>query len=99
MSAEANLLTVAEAAALLGVRPSWVYAQTCRRRIPFVKLGALVRFDRAELDKWVAAQKVPALPYEGSGQVAPRANFSRVFARSRTPAVAFLSQEGRGKTE
>jgi predicted DNA-binding transcriptional regulator AlpA len=29
-----------------------------QRRIPFVKIGRLVKFDHAEIDKWIASKSV-----------------------------------------
>ena len=48
------LLTVAEAAAYLRVKPRTIYQWVWRRRIPFLKAGSTVRFRRAEIDDWLA---------------------------------------------
>lgn len=48
------LLTVPEAADYLRVKPRTVYQWVWRRRIPFLKAGATVRFRRTELDEWLA---------------------------------------------
>ena len=48
------LLTVPEAAAYLRVKPRTIYQWVWRRRIPFCKAGAAVRFRRTELDVWLA---------------------------------------------
>lgn len=48
------LLTVNEAAAYLRVQPRTIYQWVWRRRIPFLKAGAAVRFSRDELDTWLA---------------------------------------------
>jgi len=48
------LLTVAEAAAYLRVKPRTLYQWIWRRRIPFLKAGSAVRFRRVELDDWLA---------------------------------------------
>jgi excisionase family DNA binding protein len=52
-----NLLTVREAASLLAVKPRTIYAWVAARRIPFRKVGRLLRFERAELLTWAS---VPA---------------------------------------
>lgn len=49
-----RLLTVAEVANYLRVRPGTVYQWVSRRRIPFLKAGSKVRFRRAEIDDWLA---------------------------------------------
>ena len=48
------LLTVPQAAAYLAVKPATVYQWVWKRRIPFLKAGAGVRFRRADLDAWLA---------------------------------------------
>jgi excisionase family DNA binding protein len=55
-----ELLTVQEVAALLKVRPSWVYERTRRRgheRLPFVKLGKYVRFEARAVQQYLARQR------------------------------------------
>ncbi|MBP6217791.1 MAG: helix-turn-helix domain-containing protein [Oligoflexales bacterium] len=47
-----HLLTPIEAASLLSVKPSTIYAWVHRRLIPFRKHGRLLRFDRETLIKW-----------------------------------------------
>lgn len=63
-----DLLTVAEAAALLRLRPSTVRAWILNRKIPFCKVGRLVRIRRADIEAFLAASVVPARQEE-------RANF------------------------
>jgi excisionase family DNA binding protein len=53
MSAEKKLMTVNEAAAYLGLSVHTLYSWTSQRKVPFVKLGNRVRFDRKKLDAWV----------------------------------------------
>jgi excisionase family DNA binding protein len=54
-----ELLTVPETAALLRLRPSTIRAWTCQRKIPFVKLGRLVRIRRTDAEGVIAAGLVP----------------------------------------
>lgn len=58
----ADLLTPAEAADYLRVRPSWVYEAARGQRLPHVKLGRHLRFLREDLDAWVASQRIEARP-------------------------------------
>jgi excisionase family DNA binding protein len=51
-SPEGALLDAEAAAALLGVPASWVLAEARAERIPHVRLGRYVRFDRGELEAW-----------------------------------------------
>jgi len=48
-----KLLTTDEAANFLGVKSWTVRSWCCERRIPFVKVGRLVRFDRKRLERWI----------------------------------------------
>jgi excisionase family DNA binding protein len=55
MSVDKKLMTVNEAAAYLGLSVHTLYSWTSQRKVPFVKLGSRVRFDRKKLDAWVDA--------------------------------------------
>ncbi len=62
-----DLLTMKEVAALLGVRPDWVYTLVARNQIPFVREGSrwratTYRFRRSEIEAWMAANEEPATP-------------------------------------
>ena len=59
-----ELLTVPETAALLRLRPSTIRAWVLKRRIPFVKVGRLVRVRRSDVEALIAASVVPARPKE-----------------------------------
>ena len=55
-----ELLTVHDAARFLNVSVSWVYEHTredADDRLPFVKLGKYLRFDRADLRAYVDAKR------------------------------------------
>lgn len=55
---EKRLLTVKEAAAYLGLARLTVYDWVSQRKISFIKVGRLVKFDRCTLDKWIEAHTV-----------------------------------------
>lgn len=58
-----ELLTVSDAARLLNVTVSWVYEHTrdgSEDRLPFVKLGKYVRFDRTDLREYIDAKRQAA---------------------------------------
>ena len=59
---QGDLLTVPETADLLRVKPSTIRAWLHQRRIPFVKLGRVVRIRRCDAEALVAASFVPAKP-------------------------------------
>jgi excisionase family DNA binding protein len=55
----ADFLTVTEVAALLRVPLSWIYARTFRGAaspLPCIRVGRLLRFRRADLEKWLDDQ-------------------------------------------
>lgn len=55
-----KLINISEAAGMLGVAVATVRRWVLRRQIPFIKLGAAVRFDTNELEKWLKERRVPA---------------------------------------
>ena len=57
---ETGLLTVKEAANFLAVPTSTLYGWVYLRRIPFVKVGRALRFELAELQKFIQANRFQA---------------------------------------
>lgn len=53
---EPALLDAQGAAAILSVPPSWVLAEARADRIPHVKLGRYVRFERNAITDWLRAR-------------------------------------------
>jgi excisionase family DNA binding protein len=53
-----NLLDVDELAERLGVTRRFVRRLVEERRVPYLKIGWFVRFDPAEVDRWVSASRV-----------------------------------------
>ena len=51
---EPHLLDAGEAAELLAIPTSWLLAEARRARVPHVRLGRYVRFNRETLLAWVA---------------------------------------------
>ncbi len=60
-AAKLPLLDAAGVALALGTTRRHVQRLVTERRIPFVKVGRFVRFDPAELDVWLDAQRVAAV--------------------------------------
>ena len=55
-----RLLTIQQVADLLQVPPSWVYGRTRTRsadRIPGFRLGKYWRFEKADVENWLARQR------------------------------------------
>ena len=58
------LLTIEEAAALLGVKTQTLYLWVSQRRVPCRKIGRLVRFTETDLEEFIEKQKQPPLGSE-----------------------------------
>jgi len=52
-----KLITIDELASNLGIAKETIYQWTSMKVIPFYKIGRLVRFDEAEIDKWLTERK------------------------------------------
>jgi Helix-turn-helix domain len=52
-----RLLDANAAGDLLGVPPSWLLAQARRDAVPHLRLGKYVRFDQADLERWIQTVK------------------------------------------
>lgn len=50
------LLTPRDAAALLSVRISWIYAAAREHKLPCVRLGRHIRFQRSALERFLVEQ-------------------------------------------
>lgn len=55
-----DLMDVPEAAAYLNTTERWVRRAIFENRLPYVKLGALVRLERSALDELVEQGRQPA---------------------------------------
>ena len=62
---KAALISVEQLADELGVSVRYVRRIIAERRIPYVKVGHLIRFERDEVDRWVEANRVNALTGRG----------------------------------
>ena len=54
---EGGLITVQDAAKFLAISKSTLYGWVYQRRIPFVKVGGALRFELAELQKFVQSNR------------------------------------------
>ena len=50
---DTNLMTVEDVAALLKVEKQLVYKLRRDRKIPFIKIGGVIRFRRVDVDEWI----------------------------------------------
>jgi excisionase family DNA binding protein len=55
---EKRLLSIAEAAQLLGISQSFLYKLAESKSIPHLRLGRAVRFDVAQIDAWLRRHSV-----------------------------------------
>ncbi|WHZ27567.1 MAG: hypothetical protein OJF51_002364 [Nitrospira sp.] len=55
-----RLLNIRQVADYTGLSVHTLYTMVSQRRIPFVKLGRLTKFDRYELDRWIESHSVKA---------------------------------------
>ncbi len=53
-----GLIGVNETSEILGIKVSTLYAWIRKQRIPYVKVGRLVKFDTDDIEKWITTQKV-----------------------------------------
>ena len=58
------LLTVPELSSFLHIHPKTLYRWTDERKLPFVKINGLIRFDRKEIEGWQDSNKenIPKFP-------------------------------------
>jgi excisionase family DNA binding protein len=57
-----RLVDIRIVADFLDVAPDTVYTMVSSRRIPFVKVGRLLRFDLKAIDAWIAQNSVMPMP-------------------------------------
>ena len=62
---EQGTMSNEEAAAYLGCTPHTLRVWTSRRRVPFVKVGRLTRFLKADLEAYLQQHRVPVTKSEG----------------------------------
>jgi excisionase family DNA binding protein len=60
LRSEGGLITVQDAAKFLAVSTSTLYGWVYLRRIPFVKVGRALRFEVAELQKFIQSNRFQA---------------------------------------
>jgi excisionase family DNA binding protein len=57
-----ELLEAAEVAAMLGMTKAWVYEQTRKDAIPYIRLGRFVRFRRQSIEDWIRNRERGKIP-------------------------------------
>ena len=59
---EKRFLSIKQLAEYLGIAEGTVYVWVCHRKIPYVKVGRLVKFDMRKIEEWIEARTVPVHP-------------------------------------
>ncbi len=57
-----GLLTIQEVSKIIGVSKHTLYKMVSQRRIPYVKVGRLTKFDVTLLDQWLKQHTVMPMP-------------------------------------
>lgn len=55
---EKRFLGIRELAEYLGITEGTVYVWVCHRKIPYLKVGRLVKFDMRKIEKWLEESSV-----------------------------------------
>ncbi|MBN1273888.1 MAG: tyrosine-type recombinase/integrase [Candidatus Aminicenantes bacterium] len=81
-----SLLTVKELSSFLHVHPNTVYKWTDEKRIPFIKLNGLVRFNKKQIEEWQNQNNSP-IPENGSilpNLMIPLPEYDRMILKGRS---------------
>ncbi len=57
-----HLLTIQQAAQITGISTTTLYKWVSHRKIPYIKMGRLVKFDPLKLEEWIKQQTVMPMP-------------------------------------
>jgi excisionase family DNA binding protein len=55
---EKRYLGIEEMAEYLGFRKGTLYVWVCQRRIPYLKIGKLLKFDIIEIENWLKDKRI-----------------------------------------
>lgn len=55
---ERRYLSIRELSEYIGVTVGTLYSWVCYRKIPFSKVGRLVKFDKLRIDQWVQERTI-----------------------------------------
>ena len=58
---ERRYLGIKELSDYIGVTEGTLYSWVCYRKIPYLKVGRLTKFDKQKIDEWVKERSVDAL--------------------------------------
>ncbi len=55
---DGHLLGLEELSGYLGIKKATLYVWVCQKKIPYVKVGRLVKFDSRKIEKWLEESSV-----------------------------------------
>ena len=58
LNVEKRFVGIEELATYLGLAKGTVYIWVCQKKIPYLKLGRLVKFDLREIETWLKDKRV-----------------------------------------
>lgn len=58
---ERRFLNIKEVSEYLGLKQGTVYSWVCYKKIPYIKMGRLVKFDIKRIDQWMQASTVEVM--------------------------------------
>ena len=61
-----RLISIRETSEYTGLAVPTLYTMVSQRRIPYVKVGRLTKFDLRLLDEWIASHTIMPLPQKRS---------------------------------
>lgn len=61
-----RLLNIDELTDYTGLSKNTLYTWVCQRRIPFLKIGRLVKFDLSDVDLWLDGLKIKEKHFDTS---------------------------------
>jgi len=61
---EKRYLSIEELSKYISAQKGTIYAWTHMRKIPYSKVGRILRFDKQEIDRWMKKKKVKVFDYK-----------------------------------
>ena len=58
---ERRYISITEASQYLGLTKGTLYVWACQKRIPYLKIGKLLKFDIIEIEQWLKDKRVKEL--------------------------------------
>lgn len=60
---EKRFLGVRELADYLGIKVGTIYVWVCQKKISYIKVGRLVKFDLQKIDSWLKERTIKSVKY------------------------------------